>query len=852
MPRWILLGIILISLFFLTCSPAFASYDDQPPVYVGQIYNPRPGSIPASFYNAKIVAVDHSDDIYVGDRYDFVQKFSPGSAGSFLLSFGGEGTTNGKFETVGGIVADSGNNIYISDTNNNRVQKFDANGNYLMQWGSMGSADGKFHQPTTITCDSTDNIYVFDSLNYRVEKFDSNGTFLTKWGSSGTGDGKFGSASGMAVDSSNNIYVLDSSNHRVQEFTSTGDFLAKWGSFLYPASIVIDSSNYVYVSDLDDSIQKFNTSGVLQTKWGTSGNNGADGTFRFLFLYSAGLARDSANRIYTSDYLGNRVQVFDTSGNFLWQVGSEGTGNGQMNAAVGMTVDSQGNIYVVEGYGHRVQKFDASGNFLAKWGSYGSADGQLEYPMDIAEDSQGNFYVDDQGNARITKYDSSGNFLAKWGSYGSADGQFNNPVSMFIDSSDNIYVADSNNHRIQKFDTSGNFKTEWTSDGQAANDFDATDGIYVDKDGNMYVTDYDCHVHKFTASGQFLARWGSCGDGDGQFDEPTDVTVDSYGYVYVADNKNNRIQKFTGDGKFLTKWGGFGYGPGKFYQSGRIKITSDDKIYVADSANNRIQIFQLDVTAPADSWTDSGGSTKKFDLVTDNDNLFTTNSLPTFTFIKAGSDALSGLDKYQVWISSKDLSEKVYIDNINPTQPGPSNSTEDTTREDDNKKIIYTGDTISVTPKRDTDKLSNGAYHYWIRVLDKTGNYTDSSKKILRINVRDAIFNNNIFFPLTISQIGGLKINLSTLNVQNKLTYNLYSAKPSFMGIVPSFSQVNLTIFDQNRKLIYTDKVTAGNNSRYQFILKNNLPLGNYWVDLSAYNTSSDYVELPEFKLNIR
>ena len=44
-------------------------------------------------------------------------------------------------------------------------------------------------------------MYVADSYNHRIQKFDSDGNFITKWGSKGTGDGEFNTPHGISVDS---------------------------------------------------------------------------------------------------------------------------------------------------------------------------------------------------------------------------------------------------------------------------------------------------------------------------------------------------------------------------------------------------------------------------------------------------------------------------------------------------------------------------------------------------------------------------------------------------------------------------------------------------------------------------
>lgn len=78
-----------------------------------------------------------------------------------------------------------------------------------MYYGS-GSNNGQFWAPQGVTIDSSRNVYVTDSGNNRVQKFDSNGSFITKWGSVGTGNGQFDRPQGVAVDSSGNVYVSDS------------------------------------------------------------------------------------------------------------------------------------------------------------------------------------------------------------------------------------------------------------------------------------------------------------------------------------------------------------------------------------------------------------------------------------------------------------------------------------------------------------------------------------------------------------------------------------------------------------------------------------------------------------------
>ena len=93
-----------------------------------------------------------------------------------------------SFSYPGGVAVAPNSSIYVADTDNHRIQKFDNDGNFIMKWGSEGSGDGQFKYPYGIAIGPDGSVYVADYENNRIQKFDSNGNFITKWGSYCTTD----------------------------------------------------------------------------------------------------------------------------------------------------------------------------------------------------------------------------------------------------------------------------------------------------------------------------------------------------------------------------------------------------------------------------------------------------------------------------------------------------------------------------------------------------------------------------------------------------------------------------------------------------------------------------------------
>ena len=275
---------------------------------------------------------------------------------SYVLQWGSLGSGNGQFNDPAGVAVDASGNVYVADTGNNRIQKFNANGGYLSQWGTAGSGSGQFSGPFGLTV-AGGSVYVVDTGNARVQVFTTAGAYVTQWGSLGTGNGQFQQPLCVAVDGAGDVYVTDYNLNRVQKFTSAGSYVTQWGTtgtitgqFNGVSGIAVDGWGTVNVTDSGNHrVQQFSTTGNYLNAWG--GLGAANSQFNFPF-------GNSTNGVeqYAVDTFNNRVQVFDPFGIYLTQWGTAGTGNGQFNHPHSAAVNASA-VYVADTESHRIQKF---------------------------------------------------------------------------------------------------------------------------------------------------------------------------------------------------------------------------------------------------------------------------------------------------------------------------------------------------------------------------------------------------------------------------------------------------------------------------------------------------------------
>lgn len=111
----------------------------------------------------------------------------------------------------------------------------------------------------------------------------------------------------------------------------------------------------------------------------------------------------------------------------------------------------KGKLFVSDRGAHLIMVYNSNGRFLYEFGTHGTGDGELNYPTGLAVDKMGHL-VCSLGNQRVQVFTSDGKFVAKFGEYGQELGQILSPSSVYVLKSGRIVVCEFKNGRLQIFE----------------------------------------------------------------------------------------------------------------------------------------------------------------------------------------------------------------------------------------------------------------------------------------------------------------------------------------------------------------------------------------------------------------
>jgi DNA-binding beta-propeller fold protein YncE len=129
------------------------------------------------------------------------------------MEWGGRGSGVGKFDEPVGCAIDSKGFVYVADSNNNRIEKFDEKGKYVSSF-KVSLWHGKNDEVPYLAI-SADSIYASNASSSAVLRFDLNGKLIAIYKKQ---DG-FSAASGVAVDDKGRVYIVEKGINRVARFT---------------------------------------------------------------------------------------------------------------------------------------------------------------------------------------------------------------------------------------------------------------------------------------------------------------------------------------------------------------------------------------------------------------------------------------------------------------------------------------------------------------------------------------------------------------------------------------------------------------------------------------------------------
>ena len=202
--------------------------------------------------------------MFVADQFSYaVRRFSP--TGKLEAEWGSYGSGPGEFGAIAGLAVGPNGDVYVVDSTHDRVERFTPDGRLLGSFGSPGSGLGQLSLRPGYTADEPPGgaitvagryVYVADSSNSRIERFDLDGSHPVVLVGGGNGPGRVNDPRGMAV-AGGELYVADDGNRRIDVFGLDGRFLREAGhagnatgpsQFANPFGVAVHGPD-VYVAD---------------------------------------------------------------------------------------------------------------------------------------------------------------------------------------------------------------------------------------------------------------------------------------------------------------------------------------------------------------------------------------------------------------------------------------------------------------------------------------------------------------------------------------------------------------------------------------------------------------------------
>ncbi|MEV6346718.1 hypothetical protein [Actinoplanes sp. NPDC051851] len=545
--------------------------------------------ISSGLNNPQGVAFNSSGDGFIADTYNGkVLKYSGGTVTTFASGL----------NRPSNIAFDSAGNVYVTDCQNHVVYRWTSAGasktvvagNSTLISGTavdgvLATASG-LNCPRGIVIDSSDVVYISDSANNRIRRFTVGGTISTIAGTGTAGMGGDGGAATSATLDHPTDLVEDASTGRFY-VSQGGDQISDAGAKDWGVRSFIPGGNISTVGG--------------NGWWGQSGDGGP-ATDAQLYR-PGGVAFDSSNGLYIADTGNNLVRTVSagvittfagtglTGGTTATDGGAATSGN--LSTPQDVAVDSGGAVYIADTGHHRIRR--VSGGVIgtvAGTGTSGStttgvaATTLLSSPWGVSVTASGRIYIADTGNNRILMMNGTAiSVVAGTGTSGySGDGgaptgaKLNGPRDVKVDEhSGDVYIADTGNHVVRRIRNgvittvagTGSSPLSDAGDGGLATAavLDSPDGLETDADGNLYIADGDSTAAPY--GGSVIRR------------------VDKHGVIHHLAGKYNSYS-WAGDGSAAAATSA------RIHTPGRMAFDSSGTLYFPNAGELRVRSIAVE------------------------------------------------------------------------------------------------------------------------------------------------------------------------------------------------------------------------------------------------------------------
>jgi DNA-binding beta-propeller fold protein YncE len=466
--------------------------------------------------------------------------------GEIRATIGEFGDGPGQFKDPSGVAYDAEGHLYVADSGNCRIQKFDPSGKPAAEWGSWGTQAGLFGSPRGVAC-GPGRVYVADADNHRIQVFDPAGRFLYQWGKAPNrpfaGEGRLHAPSALAVSPSGGLTVVaEPLDHRCQVFAN-GSARNVTPSAELPWWDVLHAKSHPPARPIPP--------GTAPSVWG---------------------GRNPPLPVPVLEPEGHAVLFYDLAPfapAFIARAGGFGRKLGEFSEPCGVVQDvARGRVYVSDRGNRRIQALELQRSDTS--------------PTGFAP-----------GVKVIAAFEPSARVPASVAGY---DARIGVPEALALDRDGNLHVADGPNGTVLVFNPKFDFvrAMKITVDGGRTPFHPA--GIAVRSDGKvLYLTNpLGFQVVAVDPQGVVLSTWGTRGaEGKSSFLEPSGIAAED-GAVFVTDALQQVVKKFDEQGAPLGEWGGYGHTPGKYASPTGILGIKANRLLVDDHGNHRVQIVRTD------------------------------------------------------------------------------------------------------------------------------------------------------------------------------------------------------------------------------------------------------------------